>query len=77
MNKDWLIKHYTKLLGGDIKIIRHDEGSTWNDGGSWYSTLLYHNGVMIQVDTPSNYNTDNYTITKFKPVMKECYEPVK
>lgn len=69
----WLLNEYKKKFGNDIKILEHKEGSTWNDGGSWYTTILKTSDKIIRVHMPSNYQTDKLEITKMKAVMKEVY----
>ena len=72
---EWLLGHYKKRFG-EFTVLQHDSGSTWNDGGSWSTTIIKCGGEILKVHMPSDYNCDNLEVTKMKTVMKETYQPV-
>lgn len=77
---DWLLGHYKERFDPDgtkgFIVLQHDTGSTWNDGGSWNSTIVQVGNEVIKIDMSSDYNCDKLEVTKMKTVLKETYEPV-
>lgn len=71
---DWLLNHYKKKFG-EFEVLEHVGGSTWNDDGSWYSTVIKTKDGILNVHMASDYGQDQLIITKMKAVMKEVYVP--
>lgn len=73
---DYLLNKYKKKFGESLVVLDHAHGSTWNDGGSWYRTVVKYKGEILQIYMPSDYQEDKLEITKMKMVLKETYEPL-
>jgi len=75
---EWLLTHYIKKLDWqdkDVEVIEHHRGDTWNDGGSWYRTLLKVNTKFYSVYMPSDYVTDKLEVTEVEPYATIQYRP--
>ncbi len=74
--KQLYIKKFDPDWSRGFQVLEHVGGSTWNDGGSWYTTIIRVGDEILMVHMPSDYKTDDLKITKMKAVMKQCYEPL-
>lgn len=77
MYSQWLSDFYKKKLNAkSFKVLQHDHGPTYNDGGGWNDTIVEADGNIYRIYMASDYQCDNLKITAMKKVMKEAYEPI-
>lgn len=72
---DWLLLHYKKKFGNDLVVLDHATGATWNDGGTWNTTIAKVGEEIIQIHMPSNYQCDRLEVKKMEVVMTPSYMP--
>ncbi len=77
---DWPLGYYKERFDPDgtkeFVVLKHDRGSTWNDGGRWYKTIVRCNDEILEIYMPTDYRSDDLKITKMKVSLREVYEPL-